>query len=493
MSVEAAAEPAHALARSRGLVLTVILTIQLMMVLDTSIVNIALPQIQAALHFSATDLSWVINAYTLAFGGVLLLGARAGDILGRRRVLVIGVAVFTVASLIGGLAQSSEVLLVARTCQGIGAALASPSALALLMVTYPSGRERLKAISYYSGVSIGGTALGLIVGGLLTEWASWRWVFFVNVPFGVALVAVGALILRETPRHVARLDLSGGLTSTLGMTALVYAFVQAPASGWSSPVTIAAFAVGGGLMAVFILIETRASSPLVPLRILADRNRASCLVARLMLIAGTTGMLFFMTQFLQEVRGYSPAQTGVAFVPLMASLMLTAQLARFISERLPAVPLIIVGIVATALGNFLLSGVHENTGYPVLLVAMLLCGGGSGLVFVPISMATMDGVPAADAGAVSGLINTMQQIGSALGLAVLVTVFGAARNGAAPISGSTVAQARHAFVVGVRQSFLIAAAILVVCAVMVAFTIRIRRSARPVSAGELGTAQLDLA
>ncbi len=471
-STRTSARTTVAASRSKGVALGVILTIQLMMVLDGTVVNIALPEIQGALGFSATNLSWIVNAYTLAFGGLLLLGARAGDILGRRRVLIAGITVFTLASLIGGLAGSPDMLLIARTAQGVGAALASPSALALLITTFPAGLERARAIGYYSMVSIGGSALGLILGGVLVEWASWRWVFFVNVPIGVALVAVAGFVLAETPGHAGRFDLGGGLTCTLGMTALVYAFVRVPSDGWGDPITIAAFIAGIGLLIIFVLLERRVSSPLVPLGLLADRNRATSLVARLMLVAGSTGMMFFLGLYLQEVRGYSPAVTGLAFLPLMGSLMIAARLAPQLLKRLPARPVMVGGISAVAVGLLLLSRISASSSYSSLLTSMILCGAGSGLAFVPLSIVAIDGAPDRDAGAISGLLNTMQQVGSALGLAVLVTVFGAASNNASSIEGSAVQQAQHAFIVGANQVYLVAAAILIACAILVAVVIR---------------------
>ena len=256
-----AAPPTGSALHSRGhpgLVLTLILTCQLMVVLDATIVNIALPDIRTALHFSSTSLSWVINAYTLTFGGLLLLGARAGDILGRRLTFLAGITLFTAASLVGGFAASSGELLAARAAQGIGAALASPSALALLMTMFPQGRERTRAVGLYTAVSIGGSAVGLIAGGMLTQWVSWRWVLFVNVPIGVAVIALSRLVLPETPRSPGRFDLTGALTSTIGMTGLVYGFVHAGSNGWANTATITSFAVGVVLLVAFVLTELRA-------------------------------------------------------------------------------------------------------------------------------------------------------------------------------------------------------------------------------------------
>ncbi|MEO8889255.1 MAG: MFS transporter, partial [Jatrophihabitantaceae bacterium] len=327
-----------------GLVLALILTCQLMVVLDATIVTIALHDIKSALHFSPSGLSWVVNAYTLTFGGLLLLGARAGDLLGRRRVFLAGIALFTTASLAGGFAQSAGELLAARAVQGIGGALASPSALALLMTMFPGVKERTRAIGLYTAVSIGGSAVGLIAGGMLSEWASWRWVLFVNVPIGIVLLALARPVLPETERRTGRFDLAGALTSTLGMTALVYGFVHAASDGWSNTETIGSFAIGLVLMAAFVFTETRAESPITPLRLFADRNRSTSYVARLLLVAGMMGMFFFLTQFLRGVLGYSDLKTGFAFVPLTAVVFIASQVsARYLVERIGAHRLMVIG------------------------------------------------------------------------------------------------------------------------------------------------------
>jgi EmrB/QacA subfamily drug resistance transporter len=408
-----------------GLVLTLILTSQLMVVLDATIVNIALPDIKSALHFSPAGLSWVVNAYTLTFGGLLLLGARAGDILGRRRTFLAGIGVFTLASLVGGFAQTSGQLLAARAVQGIGAALASPSALALLMTMFPQGRERTRAVGLYAAVSIGGSAVGLIAGGILTQWASWRWVLFVNVPIGVAVIALSRLVLPETPRRSGRFDLTGALTSTIGMAALVYGFVHAATNGWADTTTIASFAVGVVLLVAFVLTELRASSPITPLRLFADRNRSTSYLALLLLVAGLLGMFFFLTQFLQNVLGYSPLKTGVAFLPLTAILFLSTTLsARVLMERLGTRVLIAGGITLSTGGLLWLTQLSETSNYLSLVGPLLVFGLGNGIAFVPLTTAALDGVAPEDAGAASGLVNVMQQLGGSLGLAVLVTVFG---------------------------------------------------------------------
>lgn len=461
-------------ARRRLVVLGLVLTAQLMVVLDATIVNIALPDMSRALNFSPTGLSWVINAYTLVFGGLLLLGARAGDILGRRRVFLSGIALFTLASMLGGLASSAGLLLAARALQGVGAALAAPSALALLMTMFPEPRERTRAIGYYTAVSIGGSAVGLIAGGVLTQWVSWRWVLFVNVPIGLAVIAVALRALPETAKGQGRFDLAGALTSTLGMAGLVYGFVRAASDSWGDPLTIAAFGGGAVLLAIFVAVELRAPSPIVPLRLFADRDRATSYVARLLLVAGMIGMFFFLTQFLQNVLGYSAIVSGLAFLPLTVVLFGASQVsARMLTVRLPAKVVMAGGMTLSTSGLLWLTQLHATSGYFDLLGPLLLFGIGNGLAFVPLTSTSLRGVGPADAGAASGLVNVTQQVGGALGLAVLVTVFGSASRAAGSPAGMSVLQAKqHAFVVGADRGFLFAACFLAATVVLVVVAIR---------------------
>ncbi len=316
----------------------------------------------------------MVNAYTLTFGG-LLLGARAGDILGRRRTFLAGMTIFTLASLAGGFAGDSTQLLVARAVQDIGGALATPSALALLMTMFAQGRERTRPIGLYTAVSIGGSAVGLSAGGMLSQWASWRWVLFVNVPIGIAVVPLARLVLPETRRNRGRFDLAGALTSTLGMATLVYGFVHAATNGWSNVETIGSFAVGLALLAAFVFTELRAPSPITPLRLFADRNRSSSYVARLLLVAGMMGMFFFLTQFLRGVRGYSDLQTGFAFLPLTVAVFTASQLsARHLVERVGAYRLMIIGVTLSTTGMLLLTQLSETSGYLALLGPLLVFG-----------------------------------------------------------------------------------------------------------------------
>jgi EmrB/QacA subfamily drug resistance transporter len=479
--------PARRVSAPAGLVLSLILTCQLMVVLDATIVNIALHDIRSALGFSPAGLSWVVNAYTLTFGGLLLLGARAGDILGRRRTFLVGIALFSAASLLGGFAQTPAELLAARAVQGVGGALASPSALALLMTMFAAGRERTRAIGLYTAVSIGGAAVGLIAGGMLSEWASWRWVLFVNVPIGAALLVLGRAVLPETERQHGRFDVAGALTSTLGMTSLVYGFVHAASDGWGDVATVGSFALGLALLAGFVATELHAESPITPLRLFASRNRSGSYLARLLLVAGMMGMFFFLTQFLRGVLGYSDLKTGFAFLPLTAIVFVASQVsARVLVDRLGDHRMMVIGITFSTLGMLWLTRLSESSNYLDLVGPLLVFGLGNGLAFVPLTTAALDGVEPADAGAASGLVNVMQQLGGSLGLAVLVTVFGSAsKHAQANVDPAlTPAEAaRHVFVVAADRSFWTATVFLVATWLLVTFGIR-PRGPEPVTVPE---------
>src|SRR4051794_27101507 len=407
-------------ARDRSsLVLAVILTCQLMVVLDATIVNVALPDMQSALHFSSTTLSWVLNAYTLTFGGLLLLGARAGDLLGRRRVFVTGIVLFAAASLLGGLATTGGLLLAARTLQGVGGALAAPSSLALLTTMFPEGAQRLRALGLFAAVSVSGGAIGLVTGGMLTEWASWRWVMFVNIPIGVAVLLGGRLVLPETKRRPGKFDTLGAVTSTLGMGSLVYGFVRAASDGWSDPLTLTAFVAGALLLALFVRTETHAAEPITPLRLLADRSRTGANVARGLLFAGMFGLFFFLSQLLQGPLGYSPLRTGFAFLPLPLTVFAVSRLAsRVLVRKVDGKLLMLGGMGLAALGFLLATQLSATSTYPAVLSCLLLFAVGNGLSFVSLTSAALAGVATEDAGAASGLINVTQQLGGTLGVAV---------------------------------------------------------------------------
>jgi len=422
--------PARAAAERRGragTALILVLCAQLMVILDATVVNIALPSIETGLHFSATNLSWVLNAYSLTFGGLLLLGGRAGDILGRRRTFIAGITIFTLASLAGGFATTSALLIAARAVQGMGAAIASPAALALVISAFPEGRGRTRALGLYAAVSMAGASLGLVLGGLITQWASWRWVFFVNVPVGVVVTLLAPAVLGETPGRPGRFDVTGALTSVTGMASLVYAFIRAAEAGWSDRETVAALVVAAVALTAFLLTESRAAQPVTPLRLFADGQRAASYAARLLLVAGMFGMFFFLTQFLQDVLGFTPVKAGVAFLPMTLLVFAVSRLSSRLMTRFAGTTLMIAGLLPVIAGMAWLSRMTPETTYLTGVIGpMLLLGTGLGLAFVPLTTAALAGVRPEDSGAASSMVNVAQQVGGALGLAILVTVFGAA-------------------------------------------------------------------
>jgi EmrB/QacA subfamily drug resistance transporter len=416
----------------RGITLAVVLCAQLMIVLDMTVVNIALPSMAAGLHLSATSLSWVLNAYALTFGGLLLLGGRIGDILGRRQVFMAGIAIFTIASLAGGLATSAGLLLAARAVQGAGGAIASPAVLATIVGSFPDGRERVRALGIFTAVTMGGASLGLVLGGMITQWATWRWVFFINVPVGIAVLLVTPRLLAKGERRPGHFDFAGALTSTSGMAALVYGFIHAASAGWSATVTIGSFAAAVLLLGLFLVTEARTAHPITPLWLLRDRSRAASYLARLLLVGGMFGMFFFLTQFTQEVLGFSPLLAGVAFIPMTGALFATSRLAPRLVPRFGARRLLVGGLIPVVAGMTWLSQLSTGTSYlSGVLGPMLLLGFGMGLAFVPLTMASLAGVPPQDSGAAASMVNVMQQVGGALGLSILVTVFGTATRAAA--------------------------------------------------------------
>jgi len=463
----------------RGIALALVLGAQLMIILDMTVVNIALPSIARGLHFSEPSLSWVLNAYTLTFGGLLLLGGRAGDILGRRRVFIAGIALFTAASLAGGLATSEAWLLAARAVQGVGGAIASPAVLALIAASFAEGRERTRALSIYTAVAMGGGSLGLVLGGVITEWVSWRWVLFVNVPIGIAVALTAPLFLPESQRQPGRFDLVGALTSTAGMTSLVYGFIQAASHGWSDRMAMAAFAAAAVLLAVFLVNESRARQPITPLRLFADRGRSGSYATRLLLVAGMFGMFYFLTQFVQDILGFSPLQAGISFLPMTAALFAVSRLSPRLLARFGAKPLMVVGLLPAVAGMAWLSRISPDSTYVSgVLGPMLLLGTGMGVAFVPLTMASLAGVRPQDSGAASSMVNVTQQVGGSLGLAILVTAFATAtrnaiRHPAAHIT--SLAQAPQQVIVhGMASAFTLAAVFDVLALLIVLLVIRDR-------------------
>ncbi|MFE0458338.1 MFS transporter [Kitasatospora sp. NPDC058965] len=416
---------------SRGqhkrIALAVIAATQLMVVLDATIVNIALPHIQDALKFSTTNLSWVINAYTLTFGGLLLLGGRAGDILGRRRVFIAGVLLFGFASLLGGFAQNGGMLLASRALQGVGGAICSPTAFALIATNFEEGPERNRAFGVFSAVAGSGAAIGLLAGGLLTEYLNWRWVLFVNVPIAVCIALAAPLYINESERHTGRFDLPGALTSTLGLVGLVYGFIRAASDGWSDPGTLVAFALGALLLLAFVVIERHTSQPITPLHLLRNRNRTGGLVMMLCLAAAMFGIFFYITIFVQRVLGYSPLKAGVAFLPISVAIIIAAQVASALQARWGAKPFMVGGSVLVTAGLVWLTQTSAGSSYLTgVLGPTVVFGFGMGLVFVPVMLLAVAGVAPHETGAASGLLNSAQQIGGSLGLSILTTVFASA-------------------------------------------------------------------
>ncbi|MCP2342413.1 MFS transporter [Actinomadura rupiterrae] len=421
-------------ARGR-LALGVLAGCQLALVVDASIVNIALPSVQRGLGFSGTGLSWVVNAYTLAFGGLLLLGGRAGDLLGHRRTFMAGVAVFTLASLAGGLATTPGELLAARAAQGAGAAFAGPGSLALIATTFPDGTRRSRALAVFAIAASAGMVAGLMLGGLLTAWTSWRAVMFVNVPVGAVIVLLAPRALRESPRRQGRFDLAGALTCTLGSAVLVYGLIRAAGHGWSDGTTVGALCAAAVLLGLFPVIEARARQPIMPLGLWGDRERVGAFAMRLLLTAAMSGMMFFLTLFVQGVLRYGPLATGFGFLPTTVALVAVSRAVPRLLPRYGPRPLMAAGSVLCVAGMVWLAQVSADGSYLTLILGpVLLFGAGSGMVSVAATFVAMASVPSGEAGAASAVLQSMQQIGGSLGVAALVTVDGATR-GASPVDG----------------------------------------------------------
>ena len=421
----ATAEPPGSAAHGHshlGLALTLISAAQLMVVLDGTIVNIALPHIQTDLRFTPADLSWVVNAYTLAFGGLLLLGGRAGDLLGRRKVFMTGVGVFALASLIGGLAQTEGMLLGARVLQGVGAAIASPTALSLITTTFPAGPARNRAFGVYAAMSGAGAAIGLLLGGVLTE-SSWRWTFFVNVPIGILVLVMAPRVLGESERESGGFDVPGALTATAGLVSLVYGLTHAASTSWGDGVTVTTIVAGLVLIGLFLVIESRSTHALMPFRVLASRTRAVSFVSMLVVGAGMFAMFYFLGLFIQQVLGYSPVKSGFAFLPFSVGIVVAAQTASALITRVDPRWISGFGGLLGATGMYGFSRLQVDSTYVGgLLPWMILLSVGLGLVFVPLTLTAVKGVAREDSGVGSAVLNTMQQVGGSIGLAVLSTV-----------------------------------------------------------------------
>jgi EmrB/QacA subfamily drug resistance transporter len=408
--------------KHRGLALLVIAGAQLMIVLDGTIVNVALPTIHADLRFSAANLEWLITAYALTFGGLLLFGGRTGDLYGRRRMFMVGIAVFAAASLLGGFAQDDIWLILTRGAQGIGGAIAAPTALSLIATNFPEGKERNRAMGVYAATAAGGGALGLLLGGVFTDAVSWRWIFFVNVPIGALILLLAPRALSESETATGNLDLPGVLTSTAGMLALVYGLSNAGSQSWGSLGTVIPLIAAAVLLASFVFIESASRDPIMPLGLFKDWNRSGTYILMLCIITGLFTMFYFLAQFVQNILGWSPIKTGLGFLPMSVGIVIGAALASaLIGKAGIRVPLLI-GPAAAVAGLLWFSRLTPYSTYPDILGPLLLISLGMGLAFVPLTLTAVSGVPEAETGIASALVNAAQQIGGALGLAVLATV-----------------------------------------------------------------------
>jgi EmrB/QacA subfamily drug resistance transporter len=467
--------------RHLGVALLIIATAQLMVVLDATIVIVAQPHIQTALGFSDGGLEWVTNAYALTLGGLLLLGGRAGDLLGRRRMFVAGLLLFSAASLAGGLATSQAWLLAARAVQGVGGAIVAPTALALIATTFPEGPPRNRAMGVYAAMSGAGGVVGLLAGGLLVTYASWRWVLFVNVPIGIAVALAALVVLPGAARRPGRLDLPGAITGTAGVAALVYGLSNAAASPdgtshWGDAKVVTALAAGALLLAVFALVETRSRHALLPVRLLRQRDRLGANLIMLGVGTAIFGVFFFVNYFVQDIWGYSALRTGVAFLPLTVVLLVASGAAAALVPRIGARPLLLAGGAASAGGLFWLSRLTEHGTYAGgLLGPMLVLGVGLGLLFVPLPLVAMARVEEGDSGVAASLLNVGRQVGGSIGLAVLGTVaWTVVADGTRTASSHAAAQ--HALAVGFDRAFLVAAGIAVLVLVVAITAIRVRRA-----------------
>ncbi|HYF71831.1 MAG TPA: MFS transporter [Nocardioides sp.] len=450
--------------------IAIVLVAQLMLVLDATVVNVALPRIDADLTFGPASLSWVLNAYTLAFGGLLLLGGRLGDVFGRLKVFEAGLAVFTVASALGGLAQTPGQLVAARTLQGVGAALAAPGVLALLTTSAPDEAARNRAFALFGAVSSGGASIGLLLGGLLTDVGSWRWTLFINVPIGIAVLVLAPRYVDETARRPGRFDVVGALTATFGAVSLVWALIGTPEHGWTSARTLGGFAVGVALLALLARTELRHPHPMVQPRLVRSRPRVAALAVTALVIGANLSMFFLVVQYVQDVLGFGPLMAGVAFLPFSLGIFAVSRVTPQVLPRLGARTMIVTGSAALALGYAWLSTIGTTDTYLAAVFGpMLIAGVATGFVFMPLTATVLAGVEPEHAGSASGLLQTTQQLGSAVGVAAIVSVYAA---GAVP----------GEFVPGLQAAFLTSAAF-AAAAVLVALALP-ARDTRPVQIAE---------
>ncbi|GAA2621271.1 MFS transporter [Dactylosporangium fulvum] len=470
----------------RWIALAIIAIAQLMVVLDATIVNIALPSAQEALDISTADRQWIITAYTLTFGGLLLLGGRIADFFGRKRTLLIGLLGFAGASALGGAAVNAGTLFAARGLQGLFGALLAPAALSLITVTFTEARERAKAFGVFGAIAGGGAAIGLLAGGLLTEYANWRWCLLVNIPIALIAFFAAMPVVRESRAHGdTRYDIPGAILATAGQIALVYGFTKAADDGWSSGVTIGWLAGAVVLLGAFLWWESHTSHPLLPLRVLFDRNRGASYLVSILLGAGMLGMFLFMTFYLQQTMGYSALKSGVAYLPFSGGIIAAAVIASRLLPRVGPKVLMSIGSVLATAAMIWLTQLDLDSSYAVhILPSFVAMSFGMGLVFVPLSSVALSGVANHDAGVASAMVNTTQQVGGSLGTALLNTIFTTAVTGYLADHGTGPLEQAHAAIHGYNVAFTASAILLAAAAVLVVVLVRNTAADRTAGAEE---------
>ena len=444
----------------KWIALVLLCATQFMVVLDVAIVNVALPSIQTALGFSQENLQWVVSAYTLTFGGFLLLGGRTADLLGRRRVFLAGLALFSAASLACGLAQSDTFLIAARAVQGVGAAVISPGALSILMTTFREGSERNKALGIWGAIAGIGGAAGVLLGGVLTDTLGWEWIFLVNVPVGVAVILLTPRFVAESHAENATrsFDVAGAVSVTAGLALLVYALVNTDSAGWASGETIGLMAVSAALIVAFVVIEMRATAPLLPLGIFRLRSLTGANIVGLLLGAAIFSMFFFLSLYMQQVLGYSALRSGFAYLLVAVTIIIAAAVSQALVTRYGSKIILAIGMALLTVGLLWFTMIEVNGSYVTNLVpGFLLTGVGLGFAFVPVSIAALQGVQAHEAGIASGLINTSQQIGGALGIAILATIATTHTDSVMKEAGGDSSQLARALTEGFQYAFAVGA------------------------------------
>lgn len=479
------APPSRA-SRNGGVALAVICVAQLMVILDATVVNVALPSIRHDLDFSLDNLTWVVTAYSLAFGGLLLFGGRTGDLFGRRRMFMIGVGLFAGASLVGGFATTEAMLIIARAVQGAGGAIAAPTALALLATTFTEPAERSRAFGVFAAMGASGGALGLLLGGVLTDYASWRWALFINAPIGALVLLLAPRVLDESQGSGKRLDLPGAITATAGMSTLVYGLTKASTDGWGSATTIVTLTVAAVLLIAFGLIERASTHALMPFRIFADRNRSGAYLIMLFLAGALFTTFYFLAQYQQNVHGWSPFHTGLGFLPMPVTIMfMSIVVVRRLIPRVGIRPFLTAGPALAVAAMITMSRLDVDSGYWEFLGSLLLLGLGMGFSFVPLTMTAVNGVAPHETGLASALLNTGQQVGGAIGLAAFGTVFAhAAADRAGELgarAGSAAGQA-DVFVVGQQHAFQAATVVAVLALISSLALLRVNKVAPPTPA-----------